>query len=97
MLTASVALPGCVIVPDQSHYAGGVVMVAPPAARAEVIGAAPASEDVWFAGYWNWVGGRYDWVPGHWAPGKPGYHWVAHQWVRQGDGWRLRSGHWVRG
>jgi hypothetical protein len=96
MLATSVALPGCVIVPDQSHYVGGVVMVAPPAARDEVTGVAPASEDVWFSGYWNWVGARYEWVAGHWAPGKPGYHWVAHHWVRQGDGWRLRTGHWAR-
>ena len=29
-LLLAVALAGCVIVPDQRHYAGGVVMVAPP-------------------------------------------------------------------
>jgi hypothetical protein len=96
-LTAIAMLPACVVVPDQRHYADGVVLVAPPPARDENIGVAPAPSDVWFSGYWNWVGGRYDWVAGHWAPGRPGYHWVAEQWVRQGDGWRLKSGHWVRG
>jgi len=29
-------LPGCVVVPDQGHYAGGVVLVAPPPPRVEV-------------------------------------------------------------
>ena len=28
-LLISMALPGCVVVPDQDHYVGGVVMVAP--------------------------------------------------------------------
>jgi hypothetical protein len=95
-LGLSIALPGCVVVPDQSHYAAGVVMVAPPAPRVEVIGVAPAGQ-VWIGGYWNWVGGRHEWVAGHWAAGRPGYHWVAHSWVREGDGWRMRPGRWVRG
>jgi WXXGXW repeat (2 copies) len=96
-LFAGTAMQGCVVVPDQRHYADGVVIVAPPPAREEAIGAAPSPDYVWIAGYWNWVGSRYDWVGGRWAPGRTGYHWVAHQWVRQGDGWRLKSGHWERG
>jgi len=97
-LVLIMALTGCVVVPDQRHYyADGVVMVAPPAPRVEVIGAAPAPEYVWIGGYWNWVGGRHEWVKGRWAPPNPGHHWVAHQWVRQGDGWRMRPGHWERG
>ncbi len=91
------AFSGCVVTPDQSHYAGGVVLVAPPAPRVEVYGAPPTAGEVWIGGYWNWVGGRHEWVPGHWAPGKPGYHWVAHAWTREGDGWRMRPGHWARG
>jgi WXXGXW repeat (2 copies) len=94
MLTA---LVGCVVVPDQRHYADGVVLVAPPAPRVEVIGAAPSPGYVWMAGYWNWVGDRHVWVAGRWSPPKPGHHWVADQWVRQGDGWRMKSGHWERG
>jgi len=35
---ATTLLTGC-IVPDQRHYVGGVVLVAPPAPREEIIGA----------------------------------------------------------
>ena len=94
---AIMALPACVVVPDQGHYVGGVVMVAPPAPRVEVVGVAPSPGYVWIGGYWNWVGGRHEWVPGRWAAGRPGYHWVAHSWVRAGDGWRMHAGHWERG
>jgi hypothetical protein len=93
----STALSGCVVVPDQGHYVGGVVMVAPPAPRVEVIGVAPNPGYVWIGGYWNWVGGRHVWVPGRWDRGRPGYHWESHAWVREGDGWRMRPGRWVRG
>jgi hypothetical protein len=96
-LVIATALAGCVVVPDQRHYAGGVVMVAPPEPRVEVYGVAPTPGYVWLGGYWNWVGGRHEWVAGHWAPPNPGHHWVAHQWVRQGDGWRMKPGHWERG
>jgi hypothetical protein len=95
-LAAMLALFGCVVVPDQGHYVGGVVMVAPPPAREEIVAEGPAGA-VWISGYWNWVGGRYEWVNGSWLPGRPGYHWVAHHWARQGDGWRMRPGHWARG
>jgi hypothetical protein len=96
-LLLSMTLAGCVVVPDQRHYAGGVVMVAPPAARVEVIGEPPTPDVVWQSGYWNWVGDRYEWAPGRWEARHPGHHWVAHQWVRQGDGWRMKPGHWERG
>ena len=93
----TMALPACVVVPDQGHYAGGVVMVAPPAPRVEVVGVAPYPGYVWIGGYWNWVGGRHEWVAGRWVAGRPGYHWVGHTWVRAGDGWRMHPGHWERG
>jgi hypothetical protein len=93
----TMALPACVVVPDQGHYAGGVVMVAPPAPRVEVAGVAPYTGYVWVSGYWDWVGGRHVWVAGRWVPPKHGYHWVDHAWVRAGDGWRMRPGHWERG
>jgi hypothetical protein len=95
-LVLIMALAGCVVVPDQRHYAGGVVMVAPPAPRVEVAGVAPTPGYVWVGGYWSWVGGRHEWIPGHWVAPKLGHHWVAHQWVRQGDGWRMKTGHWER-
>jgi WXXGXW repeat (2 copies) len=91
------AVGGCVIAPDQRHYADGVVMVAPPAPRLEVIGEPPRTGYVWIGGYWSWVGNRHEWVPGHWAAPHAGHHWVAYQWVRQGDGWRLKGGRWERG
>ncbi|HEY0745971.1 MAG TPA: hypothetical protein VGD63_04675 [Steroidobacteraceae bacterium] len=96
-MACGAALPGCVVVPNQGHYAGGVVMVAPPPPRVEVIGVAPEPGYVWVGGYWGWVGGRHEWVSGHWVEGRPGRHWVPHAWVREGDGWRLRPGHWERG
>lgn len=96
-LMLGTALAGCVVVPDQGHYVGGVVMVAPPAPRVEVVGVAPTPGYVWVGGYWNWVGGRHEWVAGRWVAPRRGYHWVGHAWVRAGDGWRMRPGHWERG
>ncbi len=95
-LTLAVALPGCVVAPDQSHNVGGVVLIAPPPPQEESIGVPAANGDVWIGGYWNWVGGHYEWVPGHFAPGRTGHHWVTPHWVRQGDGWRLQPGRWIR-
>ena len=95
-LVLVVALAGCVVVPDQRHYADGVVMVAPPTPRVEVVGVEPTPGYIWVGGYWDWVGGRHEWIQGHWVAPKPGHHWVAHQWVRQGDGWRPKPGHWER-
>jgi hypothetical protein len=63
------ALTACVVVPDQRHYADGVVMVAPPPPRVEVMGEAPQPGYVWIGGYWNWVGDRHTWVAGHWDRG----------------------------
>jgi hypothetical protein len=96
----AVALPaalvtGC-LVPDQSHYVGGLVLVAPPGPRAETIGEPPEPGYVWLGGYWNWVGNRHEWIAGHWAPPRPHREWVPYQWVRQGDGWTLKKGHWQR-
>jgi hypothetical protein len=92
---ATTLLTGC-IVPDQRHYVAGVVLVAPPAPREEIIGAPPQPGYVWLAGYWDWVGTRHEWVAGHWEAPRPGREWVPHQWVRQGDGWTLKPGHWQR-
>ena len=96
LLTLGLALSGCAVPPDQGHTVDGIVMVAPPPPRVEVILAPPEAGSVWIGGYWNWVGGRHEWVPGHWSAPRPGHHWVAYEWVRQGDGWRLRPGHWER-
>jgi hypothetical protein len=95
-LVLALGISACVIVPDQRHYAGGLVMVAPPPPREEVVGTAPEPGYVWLSGYWAWVGDRHEWVPGHWSASRPGRHWVTHQWVREGDGWRMKPGHWAR-
>jgi hypothetical protein len=95
-LILSMWCAGCVVVPDQRHYVDGVVLVAPPPPREEIVGEAPMPGYVWIAGYWNWVGNRHEWVAGHWVPPRQGRQWVQYQWVRQGDGWRLNPGHWER-
>ncbi len=95
-LSLAMTLGACVMVPDQRHYAGGVVLVAPPAPREEVIGAPPVPGYVWLNGYWSWVGNRHEWKEGHWEAPRAGKVWVPHQWVRQGDGWRMNPGHWQR-
>jgi len=96
-LWIGVSTAGCVVAPDQRHYADGVVLVAPPAPQAEVVGLPPQPGFVWIGGYWNWLGDRHTWVAGHWEAPHPGHHWVAFEWVRQGDGWRLKPGRWERG
>ncbi|MGH8144397.1 MAG: hypothetical protein ACREU2_18025 [Steroidobacteraceae bacterium] len=98
VLTASLALGGCVVAPagPPRYYAGATIGFAPPAPRVEVVGVAPAPGYIWMAGYWNWVGARHVWVAGHWGPGRPGYRWVPHRWVHTAGGWRLRQGHWRR-
>ncbi|HEY6458407.1 MAG TPA: YXWGXW repeat-containing protein [Steroidobacteraceae bacterium] len=93
----SLMLSGCVVRPAPRYYGEDTVMVAPPPAPVEVVGAAPAPGYVWIGGYWNWVGGRHVWVAGRWGmPPHPGYHWVPHRWVAYGGGWRLQRGHWAR-
>ena len=84
----------------QSYYGASgeavvVSTVAPPAPYAEVVPVAPYVGAVWFAGYWNWYGGRYAWVPGRWGYGRPGYAWQPYRWAPYGHGWAL-SGGWRR-
>ena len=88
-------LTGC-LVPDQRHYVDGLVLVAPPSPREEIVGDPPEPGYVWLGGYWNWVGNRHEWVPGHWTVARPNREWIPYQWVRQGDGWTLKKGHWQR-
>jgi hypothetical protein len=95
LLAASTILGGCVVAPERGYYADGIVAVAPPPPRVEVIGVPPAPGYVWIDGYWNWVGGRHVWVAGRWAAPRPGYHWVPHHWVATSGGWRLVRGHWA--
>jgi hypothetical protein len=79
--------------------AGEAIAVAdtpPPAAYYEVVPVAPFVGAVWFAGYWNWYGGRYAWVPGYWGHGRPGYVWHPYRWAPYGSRWNLYAGGWAR-
>ena len=92
-----VALCACVVEPAHGAYASGVVAVAPPAPRIEVVPVAPHVDFVWLDGYWNWNGGRHVWVGGHWEPPHRGYVWVPHAWIPVHGGYQHLEGHWVRG
>lgn len=95
VVAITLALTGCIVVPADPYYGPG--MVAPPAPRVEVIGAAPYPGYFWIGGYWNWVGHRHVWVPGYWAAPRPGYRWAPHAWRPYGGGWRAYPGRWHRG
>ncbi|MDA8172979.1 MAG: hypothetical protein M0018_00145 [Nitrospiraceae bacterium] len=71
------------------------VRTPPPAARVEVVGAAPYPGAVWVGGFWAWSYGRYVWRPGHWARRPwPRAVWVPGHWRETPRGWRWRGGHW---
>lgn len=94
----SAALGGCVVAPARPvYYGGGVVAVAPPAARVEYYGAPPYPGYFWIGGYWSWRAGGYAWVPGRWSAPRPGWRWVPRHWV-QGPrgGWHMAGGRWER-
>ena len=42
-LLSATLLGGCVVAPAPGYYGGGVVTIAPPAARVEVVGVAPTA------------------------------------------------------
>jgi hypothetical protein len=85
---------GCVV---YTRPRQGVVYIneAPPAARVEVIPAAPGPAFVWIRGYWRHNGQRYAWVPGRWERPVDGHReWVAERYVHDRNGWYLVEGHW---
>jgi hypothetical protein len=94
-LLISVALAGCVVVPDQDHYVGGVVMVAPPPVRVETV-PGPRVGYVWAPGYWQWRHHAHVWVPGRYMHERRGYHWVEPRWEQRGPHWHNEPGHWER-
>ncbi|MGQ9560258.1 MAG: YXWGXW repeat-containing protein [Candidatus Oleimicrobiaceae bacterium] len=71
------------------------VRPAPPAARVEIVGAAPFVGAVWVPGHWEWHG-QWLWSPGHWAKAPAGKVWVAGYWQQTPRGWRWVNGHWAR-
>jgi hypothetical protein len=91
-------LAGCVerqVVVDR----GTPVVVAqpPPAARVEVIPAAPGPPEawVWQPGHWRWDGREYVWIPGRYA-GRPHRvaQWVPPHWEPRPGGYAFIEGHW---
>lgn len=88
---------GCVVrVPGPAvDYEGGVVAVAPPPPRTEVIGVAPSPNHVWVRGYWAWQGRHHVWRPGHWELRRHGEHWVDGHWRAHRNGWVWVPGHWA--
>lgn len=71
--------------------------IAPPPTFQEVIPVAPAPEQVWVAGHWNWNGLTWVWMPGFYAaPPQPKAVWVAGHW-RKGllGAYRWTPGHWA--
>lgn len=98
IIALSAAVGGCVVAPARPvYYGGGVVAVAPPAARVEYYGAPPYPGYFWIGGYWSWRAGGYAWVPGRWSAPRPGWRWVPRHWV-QGPrgGWHMAGGRWAR-
>lgn len=90
-----------VVVEHDVAYSSGprdemVVGEQPPAAKDEVVPAAPSAGHVWVAGYWThryngwvWVAGCHVlrprvhavWVSGHWARHARGWVWVHGRWA----------------
>jgi len=67
----------------------------PPPDRVEVIGTAPASNEVWVGGHWMWTHDDYEWQPGHWQRIENGQHeWVRGHWQEDRQGWFWVDGHW---
>ncbi len=73
-----------------------VIVVAPPVAIVENVGAAPSPRHFWVRGYHRWNGSGHVWVPGRWEVRRDGWRWVDARWERWGNGWRFHVGVWVR-
>jgi hypothetical protein len=68
---------------------------APPAARYEGRGVAPAGH-FWRDGYYGWSGRDYSWNRGGYYPERPGYRYANPGWSPVGNRWGYRPGRWVR-
>lgn len=95
LLAVLLVLGGCVVAPAP-YRAGYGPSYGPPPPRAEVIGVAPISGQIWISGFWDWADNRYEWQPGHWEAPRPGYRWEPHRWDRDGDRWQQHGGRWER-
>jgi hypothetical protein len=68
---------------------------APPAAKVEVVPAAPSVSHVWIPGYWSWRTGAWVWIAGcHVVRPRPAAVWVPGHYARHAHGWVWTRGHW---
>ncbi|WP_076997204.1 YXWGXW repeat-containing protein [Variovorax sp. KK3] len=71
----------------------GIVTVAPPAPRYEVV-PAPRAGYVWAPGHWQWNENAYAWRRGYWERSRPDYAYAPGRWVRADGGWRWVEPGW---
>ena len=86
-----------VVVESDGWRSDGVVTIAPPPPRHEVIvySSRPSIDFVWVPGYWNWYGGRHVWIGGRWdRPPHRNRHWESPRWERRHGGYRFIEGRW---
>jgi hypothetical protein len=73
----------------------GLIAVAPPAPRYEVV-PAPRAGFVWVPGNWQWQQSAYGWRAGYWERARPDYVYAPGSWVRADGGWRWAEPNWRR-
>ncbi len=86
-----------VVIESSGWRSDGVVTIAPPPPRREVIvySSRPSVDFVWVPGYWNWHSGRHVWISGRWDRPPHGHHnWHAPRWERHRGGYRFVEGRW---
>ena len=86
-----------VVVASDGWRSDGVVTIAPPPPRREVVvySSRPSFDYVWVPGYWNWYGGRHVWISGRWdRPPHGRRHWDSPRWERRRGGYIFVEGRW---
>lgn len=86
-----------VVVASSGWRSDGVVTIAPPPPRNEVIvySSRPSVDFVWVPGYWNWYGGRHVWISGRWDRPPHGHHrWESPRWEHRHGGYLFIDGRW---
>ena len=86
-----------VVVASDGWRSDGVVTIAPPPPRREVVvySSRPSFDYVWVPGYWNWYGGRHVWISGRWdRPPHGRRHWDAPRWEHRRGGYIFVEGRW---
>lgn len=73
----------------------GLITIAPPAPRYEVV-PGPRAGFVWVPGNWQWQQSAYGWRAGYWERARPDYVYAPGRWVRADGGWRWAEPNWRR-